>query len=286
MNEEASGDSLEQDVNASNAPPRYPETSDEPSLFRPSRLTRLQWGIVWILAGIIILPNAGAFGLWDPWETHYGEVTRNMVETSDWVSPHWGFRSKVGTEPIAGKPFFSKPVFLFWIEAVSAKLVGLSDWAVRLPVALIAMSVLATMAHCLARIFSPFMAMVSVVVVGTSPQFFFLGRQAQTDMPFVGMMSIALLFAMLGLFGVVRQRSKRQLWGLLGSAVGLILVSTLPQYGVIATDLFLEGENSSTGLWATVWGNGIYHVAFYGTLLLIFGLSVLSAFEGLEDKAL
>ena len=52
-----------------------PSTS-KPQPLRPGRLSKLQWLMVWFLAGAIFLPNAGAFGLWDPWETHYGEVTR------------------------------------------------------------------------------------------------------------------------------------------------------------------------------------------------------------------
>ncbi|MBT9559680.1 MAG: hypothetical protein IV100_26860, partial [Myxococcales bacterium] len=46
----------------------------------------------------LYLPNIGSFGLWDPWETHYGEVTRYMIETGDWVHPWWGYKGeKIGT---------------------------------------------------------------------------------------------------------------------------------------------------------------------------------------------
>ena len=238
----------------------------------PQRLSRKQMVAVWILAGAIFLPNAGSFGLWDPWETHYGEVTRNMVETSDWLSPFWGFRSKVGTEPVAGKPFFSKPIFLFWSEAFTSRLIGLSDWSIRLPIALLAMSVLALLAHALSRIYSPFIGGLSALIVGTSPQFFFIGRQAQTDMPFVAMMSLGILFFMLGAFGPARARSAVRTGWAVGISLALILLSTIPQYGVLATDLFPTGE--TTSFVQRMWQTGTYHVAVYAVLLILFGATL------------
>ena len=40
-----------------------------------------------IVAGILLfLPFLGTLGLWDPWETHYGEVAREMIQRDDYVS--------------------------------------------------------------------------------------------------------------------------------------------------------------------------------------------------------
>ena len=55
--------------------------------------------------------------------THYGEVTRNMVETSDWLSPFWGFAPKLGQSPLRESPF-PKPIFLFWSESFTSRLMG------------------------------------------------------------------------------------------------------------------------------------------------------------------
>lgn len=40
-------------------------------------------------SSFLFLPYLGAVGLWDPWETHYGEVARMMVERNDYVFPWW-----------------------------------------------------------------------------------------------------------------------------------------------------------------------------------------------------
>jgi 4-amino-4-deoxy-L-arabinose transferase-like glycosyltransferase len=60
-----------------------------------------------VLASTVLLPYLGAVGLWDPWETHYGEVAREMVQRNDYVHPFW-----------ENAWFFSKPAFTMWMQAV------------------------------------------------------------------------------------------------------------------------------------------------------------------------
>lgn len=59
------------------------------------------------LGCLVFLPYLGAVGLWDPWETHYGEVAREMVERNDFIHPHW-----------EKDWFFSKPALTMWMQAV------------------------------------------------------------------------------------------------------------------------------------------------------------------------
>ncbi len=59
-----------------------------------------------VLASVVLLPYLGAVGLWDPWETHYGEVAREMIQRSDYVHPYW-----------ENAWFFSKPAFTMWMQA-------------------------------------------------------------------------------------------------------------------------------------------------------------------------
>ncbi len=60
-----------------------------------------------VLGCLVFLPYLGAVGLWDPWETHYGEVAREMVERHDFIHPHW-----------EKDWFFSKPALTMWLQAV------------------------------------------------------------------------------------------------------------------------------------------------------------------------
>ncbi len=60
-----------------------------------------------LMASLVLLPYLGAVGLWDPWETHYGEVAREMVQRNDYVHPFW-----------ENAWFFSKPAFTMWMMAL------------------------------------------------------------------------------------------------------------------------------------------------------------------------
>ncbi|MBM4370132.1 MAG: glycosyltransferase family 39 protein, partial [Deltaproteobacteria bacterium] len=216
-------------------------------------------------AALIFLPNLGAFGLWDPWETHYGEVSRTMVETHDWISPWWGYRSKIGTKK-QGEPFYSKPVLIFWTEATAIKAIGFSEWAIRLPMALMAMLAVGMAYYAFSRIVSRRAGLLAAGILATAPQFFYLGRQAQTDMPFVATLTVALLAFMIAVFGPRERPGTRGF--LLKIAAGLLLLlgSTVFQYGIIALDLFTEQTPAS--LWNLVKLNGLYHVVAYGILEL------------------
>jgi len=221
----------------------------------------------------LFLPNVGAFGLWDPWETHYGEVTRNMVESYDWISPWWGYRGKIGPHSRQGNYFYSKPILIFWMEASAVRLIGFSDWAIRLPMALFAVLSCFFAYYVCSKLWGRAVGVVCALVMATSPQFFFLARQAQTDMMFGAPMTVGLLFFCLALFGPWEGKASRA-----GFAakflfpLGVLLISTVPQYVVIGTDLvatrafdqlpFLER------VFATVKANGAYHALVYGLMTL------------------
>lgn len=60
-----------------------------------------------LMASGVLLPYLGAVGLWDPWEVHYGEVAREMIQRNDYVHPFW-----------ENAWFFSKPAFTMWMQAL------------------------------------------------------------------------------------------------------------------------------------------------------------------------
>ena len=103
-------------------------------------LLRRQGFWVIVLAVVGALPMLGAFSLVDPWETHYAEVAREMIERRDLISPWWANEGW----------FMSKPVLTFWMEVVSMVMLGVRtgpdqvlegvgsaaarpEWAIRMP---------------------------------------------------------------------------------------------------------------------------------------------------------
>src|SRR5512139_1593700 len=75
--------------------------------------------LVLLVGGLLYLPFAGSYGLFDPWETHYGEVGRQMARRNDFISLYWP------GSPLDGEYFWSKPVLSFWIMALSMKVFGI-----------------------------------------------------------------------------------------------------------------------------------------------------------------
>lgn len=59
----------------------------------------------------------------DTTEPRYAEIARLMAERGDWITPWF--------TPL--QPFWGKPPLSFWAQAVSLRLFGMSDFAVRLP---------------------------------------------------------------------------------------------------------------------------------------------------------
>lgn len=179
------------------------------------------------LAALVFVPYLGAVGLWDPWETHYSEVGRSMLERGDLIHPFW---EKAW--------FFSKPPLTPWLAAaglwaVSAgsgtgELPLYAEWAIRLPFAALAIAAVALLSHAVARLASRAAGLACGLALTTMPLFFFTARQAMTDMPFVACVTVAWACALLGQLG----EDRRWWWGFylaMGlAALGKGLLAGLP----------------------------------------------------------
>lgn len=162
------------------------------ALFRPGLL-------LFVLVGVVYLPMLGAYGLWDPWETHYGEVAREILSRDDWISLWWAQDGY----------FWSKPILIFWVEALSMGALGVDylpdanpahpEWAIRLPIIVMTFGALMAVYAAVKRYFGARAGLLSGLVLASMPYFFFLSHQAITDMPFVANMTIAVCFLLLSL---------------------------------------------------------------------------------------
>lgn len=79
----------------------------------------------WLLLGILglRLASLGLYPLMDTSEARYGEMARKMLELGDWVTPMFDY----------GVPFWGKPPLAFWSQALAMQLLGINEFAVRLP---------------------------------------------------------------------------------------------------------------------------------------------------------
>jgi 4-amino-4-deoxy-L-arabinose transferase-like glycosyltransferase len=158
-----------------------------------------------LIAALVFVPYVGAVGLWDPWETHYGEVAREMIARADYVYP---FQDS-GDVASSGW-FFSKPPLTMWMEVPGMLLVGINrgdgrlplytEWVMRLPFALTSAAALGLLAWALARTVNRRVGLTAAFVLATMPLYFLISRQAVTDTPFVAALVAAMGCALIGLF--------------------------------------------------------------------------------------
>jgi 4-amino-4-deoxy-L-arabinose transferase-like glycosyltransferase len=230
---------------------------DETGAVRPLLRRHGFWLVA--LAGVLYLPTLGLSSLWDPWETHYGEVAREILVRHDWISLWWahdGF-------------FYSKPVLIFWMQAIAMAVTGVHvepghvldggahpEWVVRMPNALLAVLGLYVLYRGAARAFGRRAALLGALVLATCPFWFLLAHQSTADMAFVAPMSAAMGLLLRGLYTgedeIARVHEVRlgartlrlSAWHL---CLGAIVVSALPQALYLASrnvDLVLTGSGS------------------------------------------
>jgi 4-amino-4-deoxy-L-arabinose transferase-like glycosyltransferase len=157
-------------------------------LVRVRRLIeRHELAIVVLLSLAMFVAGCWAFQLIDPWETHYGEVARRILQDDDWIHLKW-----------QNEIFRSKPVLTPWLMAASMGSFGvatdggysgelvasdLAIFAVRLPFALFGAFGLVMTWWMLARLVSRRVAWLATAILATCPMYLLVARQAIPDMP-------------------------------------------------------------------------------------------------------
>lgn len=151
-----------------------------------------------LVAMCFLVPGIWRYSLVDPWETHYGEVAREMLQNHDWVHTEW--RGTMEGNPNDNEGFRSKPVLQFWLMAASMRAFGVVEdggysgemtdspmimVAIRMPFILCAIAGLTLVWWMLARLVSRRLAWLALLVVGTIPMFAMIARNAIPDMPLV-----------------------------------------------------------------------------------------------------
>lgn len=144
-------------------------------------------------------------GPWDPWETHYGEVARNIVQRRDPLDLWW--RPGYGPNGNSENTFWSKHAGPYWAMAASLWAFGIgandalpgemathpwTEVALRLPSMVAGLTTIGFLAYVAHRLADWRAGVLVMVVLGTMPQFAIVTRQALTDMFFVGPVALAM----------------------------------------------------------------------------------------------
>ena len=145
--------------------------------------------------------NLGNVGLIDETEPLFAEASRQMFVTGDWITPFFN-----------GETRFDKPALIYWCQAIAYAIVGVNEWAVRIPSALAAMGVIALAFYTVQWSFAKkdeleqvsnlprryFTAAIAAALMALNPEMIVWGRAGVSDMLLNGCIGSTLLCFFLG----------------------------------------------------------------------------------------
>jgi 4-amino-4-deoxy-L-arabinose transferase-like glycosyltransferase len=161
-------------------------TAQPPTDSIASPAQRVGWAIVILFTlYVCYFSQLGVVGFVGPDEPRYAWIARDMAETGDWVTPR-----------LYGKPWFEKPPLLYWGGAIFFKLLGdQPEIAARLPSAVSALLATLVLAWLAWRTCGEECARWLLLLLPTSVGMIGFSHAAATDMPFTGMLTMAMVSA-------------------------------------------------------------------------------------------
>ena len=127
-------------------------------------------GVLMTVLLALWIARLGAAPLFDVDEGAFSEATRELTLSHDW-----------GSTTLNGVDRFDKPILIYWFQAVSLKLFGLNEFAVRLPSALSAFFWCLALGQFAWRRFGPPVAIAAAGILATSLGPMLIGRAATAD---------------------------------------------------------------------------------------------------------
>src|SRR5258706_248381 len=127
-------------------------------------LPRWVLGVLAVVALVVGIDNLDR-PLANPDEGRYSEISREMVASGDWVTPH-----------LNGLKYFEKPPLQYWATAAAFKLFGENETSARLYVGLCGLATILIIGFAGMRLLNPEAGLAAMLVLVSSPYFLALGR--------------------------------------------------------------------------------------------------------------
>ena len=140
-------------------------------LTRYTRVQPLHLSLLVILCVLTFFIGLGRPAITDSDEAYYAEVAREMVESGDWLTPHYNDQYR-----------FEKPVLYYWLAALGYLLIGVGEFAARFPSALAGLILVLTTYACARRWYDEATGLLAGAITATSFGYVAVARQALPDL--------------------------------------------------------------------------------------------------------
>ena len=166
-----------------------------------------------LVPGLLLYPCLG-FHLFEPDESRYAQIPREMLQSGEWIVP-----------TLQGEPYLDKPPLLYWLVMIQYRLLGVHAWSARLVPAL---AVHATVLLCYLlgrRSLGDRPAWWAALFLALAPGFLGMARLLLLD----GLLTLWATLGLLAAFEAIRGDRLRWGWWLLAAvACGLGVLTKGP----------------------------------------------------------
>ena len=193
----------------------------------------------WVLFCFVLASlfyRLGGPALFEPDEGRNAEKAREILVLNNWITPHENFNAVL-----------DKPIFFYWLIALSYKIFGVSEWAARLPSALAAFGCIVMVYFFARRWWGEWEGRWSVLVLVTSAGFFVFSRLVIFDMTLTAFIMLALC----AFYHAARESESPASWATCAILYGALGAATLTKglVGLIVPGMIIVSYLLLTNSW-------------------------------------
>ena len=157
------------------------------------------YGILFIIALVLYLPNLGGPALWDVDEARFASCSAELLRTGNWIVPQ-----------LNGEVYGTKPILMFWLMMLSCQIFGLNEFAVRFPSFCFAIATLFLTYRIGLFFFNRKVGFWAAVALSASLVYSIQARGATPDSPLTFFVALSLYLWAYGTYNKSRGRSAAQ----------------------------------------------------------------------------
>ncbi|GAA4848665.1 glycosyltransferase family 39 protein [Algivirga pacifica] len=220
----------------------------------PSANYRTIRGVSILLVMLTFLVNLGVNDIWMPNESFYADAVREMLRTNNFLDIYFN-----------GELRFNKPPVTYWAMALSAWLLGLDEFSLRLPIALMALGTILYTKRIADLMYGKEVGWLSAAAMAFSIQFFFTTRYASPETPLAFFFTLTLYH-----FLKAYQQGGFLNYAWFYISLGLtVLTKGFPYYVVIGGIAGLFVLLDQKGKWPLIWNKVLGMYLWWGVPLAI-----------------